>query len=270
MPRPFLTMFYQSWKSGHCPYTEPNARPKTKALQWKGPRRSSRAATAANTRQSRSLSSAAFTEASAPLDEPGPRSTATVGTKCGFLTFESRYNSPGKNVMKESSQISGFLDYDASENDEAALTLVRHYSRSGRLEGKQVQIRSPHIKRALGETVRAYPGVNINGDGVILADTDPWFLFHYHNELSVYCSKLKNKNAKEHVQLCLQFTMKVFKGKMSSYEATVHDQNVIPGLTFPNLWMVFKPGTLLIHGLGDEEMICLLIFYGERPRRRWN
>jgi len=101
------------------------------------------------------------------------------------------------------------------------------------------------MREALKQVIRSYPGVNINSSGPILIPNDPMCLFHYRDELHTYASKIRDKRTKEHITFLLQYITKVLDSEIISYEELMQNEDVPPGLEFQNLWMAFKPRTIL-------------------------
>jgi hypothetical protein len=168
------------------------------------------------------------------------------GEECEIHMYERRYNSRGEAILLQSGSRSKFSR--ATESSiEAALVLTRYYSIQKQLEGTQLEIKSPYIRVALKAVIQSYPGININSSGPILIPGDPMCLFHYRDELHTYASKIRDKKAKEHIVFLLQYMTKILDREIMSYEELMQNEDVPPGLEFRNLWMAFKPGTLLYH-----------------------
>ncbi|RDW80898.1 hypothetical protein BP5796_05596 [Coleophoma crateriformis] len=224
-------------------------------------RRSNRAATIAQTRKSEAVANA-YSNAFAILDED---THDDEGKKCEIHMYERRFNSRGEAILLQSGSRSEF-SWITESSVEAALVLTRYYSITKALESTQLEVRSPYIRAALKDVVRSYPGVNVNSSGPILIPGDPKCLFHYRDELNTYASNTKDKKAKEHVKFLLQYMAKVLNREIVSYKELMENESVAPGLEFHNLWMAFKPGTLLykshsgvdtLHRLRDMTKVTL-------------
>ena len=179
------------------------------------------------------------------------------GKKCEIHMYERRYNSRGEPILLQSGSRSD-LGWPMESSTEAALVLTRYYNIKKELETTQLEIKSPYIRAALKEIIRSYPGVNINSTGPILIAGDPMCLFHYREELQGYASNTRDKNAKEHVTFLLQYLSKVLSREISSYEELMQNEEAPPGLEFQNLWMAFKPGTLLYYEDEGIDALCRL------------
>ena len=179
------------------------------------------------------------------------------GRKCELHTYERRFNTRGEPVLLQSG-CKYNLGGEAESSVEAALVLTRFYNNSRELETTQLDIKSPHIKAALRDVVRSYPEVNIKSSGPISIFGEPQCLFHYRNELEAHASMLQDQEAKDHVTFCLQYMAKLLRREILSYQKTMQDNNVMPGLEFQNLWMAFKPGALLYQKVNNVDVICRL------------
>lgn len=191
----------------------------------------------------------------AGLDESNPYEDE--GRICEIQTYEQRFNSRGDPVLLHSGRRSE-LGWEAQKSCEAALVLTRFYSITRDLESTQLEIQSPFVKGALKEVVRSYPGVNLDSNGHIYIYDKPHCLFHYRHELERYASKLRDKKAKDHVNLCIQYMARVLRKEIASYENKMQDDDVLPGLEFETLWMAFRPGALLYQRVKDVDIICRL------------
>ena len=191
----------------------------------------------------------------AGLEEPD--TYKDEGQNCELHTYERRFNTRGEAILLQSGCKTEFGE-ETEMSVEAALVLTRLYDISRELQTTQLKIRSPHIKAALREVVRSYPEVNINSNGPISIFGEPWCLFHYRIELEAYASMLHDQTAKDHVSFCLRYMAKVFRRDIFSYQNTMQDKDVVPGLEFQNLWMAFKPGALLYQKVKNVDVICRL------------
>ena len=179
------------------------------------------------------------------------------GQKCELHTYERRFNTRGEPVLLQSG-CKTELEGETESSVEAALVLTRFYDISRNLELTRLNINSPHIKAALREVVRSYPGVNIESSGPISIFGEPQCLFHYRCELEAHASMLKDQIAKDHVTFCLQYMTRFLRKEILSYQNTMQDKDILPGLEFQALWMAFKPGALLYQKVKSVDVICRL------------
>ena len=187
----------------------------------------------------------------------GNQPSKREGAKCELRTYESRYNTRGELILLQSGCRTE-LGAETDSSCEAALVLTRFYDISKELLSTRLDIQSPHIKTAMREVVRSYPEVNINSSGHILIFDKPRCLFHYRSELEAYASMLQDQIAQDHVAFCLRYMKNSLRREMISYQNSMQEKKVIPGLEFQDLWMAFKPGALLYQKLKDVDVICRL------------
>ena len=174
------------------------------------------------------------------------------GTECELQTFESRYNSRGDRVLLRSGSRSAYEE--DLETVEAALVLTRYFSTERELEKTLLRVHSPYIKAALKTAVESYPGVNLDSNGPIDILDEPRCLFHYRKEIHSYKSKIRDKKAKQHVTLCLQYMNKVLREEITCYDNMFRNKDVSPGIEFKYLWMAFRPGSLLCEKVDNVDV----------------
>ena len=176
------------------------------------------------------------------------------GLACEIKTYESRYNADGYRITL---QVSAKKRWDNSHNRDlaSALQVTRYYSRSKDLEYTELQIRSPHIKKALRDVIKEYPGVNLQSGRIVLRDM-PRCIFHFREELQRYGRSLTDPEASRHVGFILQYMYRIMKREVTSYYNLMHSitDKTARGLEYDDLWMAFLPGTIVYtSGQSDGE-----------------
>lgn len=155
---------------------------------------------------------------------------------------------------------------ERDENARAAMVLTRHYDSNRRLTATTLLIQSPFIASALRDVVKRYPGVGMHGQHGITLRGQPRCLFHHHRELEEYARTSRVPEMVDHVNLCLGYMRRTFKEDIRAYENTMNSPACVPGLDFAQLWMAFKPGSLIFtrHGeLRIDTVGELLSFTGQ-------
>lgn len=190
--------------------------------------------------------------------------------KCEVKEYESRHNLRGEALLKEVGE-NKTTDADTSEERLYALRYYKYYSREGALEEVILKIFSPHIRQALQSVIKSYPGKNVMGDPVILEgpaiyDTLGCF-YHYRPELEEYVKRLDNVAAKLDVQLALNLADRELRQYIERYK--VHVENPQDAcILFSDIWMIFKPGELMVVGENETERI-LQILHADFVRACW-
>jgi len=165
-----------------------------------------------------------------------------VGRTCELKSNEARYNSKGERIVCRTGRKRD-LNISSDLHPESALVLTRYYDIKGALEYSEMDVWSPHIRKALGEVIGEYNGVDLKARRVTLRDFH-MLLFHYERELREYGRKLDDSQAALHIHFALQYLVKTLETEMRSFLIMVKI-NDAPSIDFDNLWMVFRPGALI-------------------------
>ncbi len=170
-------------------------------------------------------------------------STDIPGSRCEIKTYEARYNSKDIQVILQVGT-DRHLDSARDKNHDSALVLTKFYDKEQELDYTELEIRSPHLRTALREVIPEYPGINLDAPIVVLQDL-PMCFFHYREELQAYGLTLEDPTAVQHLVFALQYMFQILKSQMTSYYYYMETPNVAPGLEFLNLWMAYRPGSLV-------------------------
>jgi hypothetical protein len=184
-----------------------------------------------------------------------------VGLECNVKAFEARYNSAGE---LELLQVGTRRNLSREENSSrrAAVVLKRFYDTSDELTCTELHIQSPHIKKALREVVKEYPGLNLNSPTIVLRDI-PKCLFHFRKEIADYARSIHDPAVVDHINLIQTYAYQQMVDPMWSYMLHMEIGGPEPGLDFPNLWMAFRPGDLIFTKTGGVPRILRFRFMGK-------
>ncbi|KAF1913314.1 P-loop containing nucleoside triphosphate hydrolase protein [Ampelomyces quisqualis] len=179
--------------------------------------------------------------------------TGRQGELCELHSYDSRINPKGEEIVLRTGSK---YEYDevAVRSPQAALVLVR-YIKHGKVIFTSLEIRSPYIKKALREIVGSYPGVNIDSQQSVILKDIPHCLFHYRHQLREYAETSGDPLVKQHVQFCLKYMERSLSKELSAYDSMMGDTNATPRMDFYQLWMAFKPGSLVYRKEQDSEYI---------------
>ena len=181
-----------------------------------------------------------------------------VGQNCEVKEYEARYNLKMERTTKAVERKQD-ANEDEKEDRKFAIKSFKWYAANGELEREQVDIYSPHIIKALQTTIENYPGVTLSAEILIISGS-PKCIFHYRKELAQYRDQLKNSVAKLHILLALDLMEREFRGSIKRYEILVDsalsNPRYDPSIEFKDIWMIFKPGDLII--VGNHETLQLL------------
>ncbi|KAI0902166.1 P-loop containing nucleoside triphosphate hydrolase protein [Annulohypoxylon nitens] len=173
------------------------------------------------------------------------------GEECELHVYERRYNTRGQLVALRVDTRSE-IEPEKDESHRAGFILTRIYGANKSLQSTGLEIRSPYVRKALRDIIKYYPGVNIGSTGMITLYNQPRCLFHYREQLQAYATSCGDPQMKRHLDFCLQYLEQTLKREMSTYNQLVTNFDTLPGLEHKDLWMVYKPGSLLY--CGDQDI----------------
>ena len=190
---------------------------------------------------------------------PLPKDTADQGTpnegglKCELKTFESRYNWKGEKVILS---VGSRKNLDAPNHvaPDSALVLTRFYNKEKEVDYTELEIRSPHLKKAFKEVVPEYKNFNVQTKSIILRDGVRYF-FYYRTELQEYGRNLEDHTAIEHLMFALNYMYRTLESELDTYENFVEVPFSLPSIDFVNLWMVFRPGDYYYTKVNEIERV---------------
>ncbi|USP79640.1 hypothetical protein yc1106_06914 [Curvularia clavata] len=194
-----------------------------------------------------------------PFEYVGVPSDETIddqrGQLCELHNYDSRLNSKGERIeLRTGSKYS--IEEDDEKSPEAALVFTRFFSKDGRMTYADLRINSPHIRKALKDVIGTYPDVDLNfTGGSIYMFSKPWCLFHYRHELEQYAEGSSEPVMKKHVDFILKYMRKALQKEILTYENMMKNETSSPGITYKELWMVFRPGSLVYRKNEDQEHI---------------
>ena len=190
-----------------------------------------------------------------------------VGQDCEVKEYEARYNLKMERITKAVERKKE-ADEDEKESRKYAMRSYKYYAPNGELQSEEVEIHSPHIIKALQDTIKDYPGLTLSAE-VLMISGNPRCIFHYRKEIAKYRDELNDGIAKLHVTLALDFMQREFRGSIKKYEILVEralsHPSIKPSIEFKDVWMVFKPGDLILAGTHEKLQLLKLdevAYYG--------
>jgi hypothetical protein len=201
-----------------------------------------------------------------PIELNEHRDVDRPGLKCEIKTYEARFNAKGERVTLHVGSRRD-LNIPRGRDHDSALVLTRYYDKERELERTELEVQSPYIKAALRDVIKKYPSVNMDSKELIITDL-PKCLFHYRLELQSYRDTLHDQTAADHVDFALRYMEQVLQIQIWNWFNFVdadafglgeRDQpNLEAGLEFPDLWMAFRPGSLVYAKRDGAEKILRL------------
>lgn len=177
------------------------------------------------------------------LDAPETGSDAEA-EECELHIYDSRYDTRGELILLRAGTHFR-IDIPLPDSRHAGFVVIRHYSPSKILTKTNFEIRSPYATKAIRHVIKSYPGLAIGSKGKIVLDDQPRCLFHYRAELLEFAHSQSDKRFLQHVDYCLKYMNKVLSPQLNAFSTNVEQNTDQPGLQYEDLWMVFKPGTLV-------------------------
>jgi hypothetical protein len=166
-------------------------------------------------------------------------STNSVGTKCELKQLDGRYDTMGNYAVTDSA-VSILAEAEPDPNAEYALISTRVYGMDGIYQCTQLEVKSRKLKKALRKVIKYYPGQALDTSEVIFNDP-PKPLFHYRKELEDFRHSKADEDTKKHLDLLLKFVDSLLGPQIARFK----DYTKKGLITFPIVWMLFKPGELV-------------------------
>ncbi|MBA7489712.1 hypothetical protein ES702_00246 [subsurface metagenome] len=190
-----------------------------------------------------------------PDTEQEEEKKAPEPQKCAVKAYEARYDSKGeRELVALNAEKAEKEDVDTDdEKKQYALCSYKWYTKDGEIETASVEIMSPQIITALQKVINEYPNEHFWSESVTI-DSPYRPVFHYRDQLAAYVANTEDEVVKSHVQLLLTFCEKENRREINEYEANVLNAIETPSIRWKNLWMVYKPGSLLFNSKGPSLM----------------
>lgn len=183
--------------------------------------------------------------------------TTPAGARCETKLLIERYNKSGELVVLEKDDKPAELEPHA----QYALVAKQRFNVKHEYKGTNLTIYSPQLLAALKEVVKYYPGECLDFDKKFTCDDPFMMLVHYRKELMEYREKVENDTVKMHIMLLMNFLDKEMGEKITEIAKLLNAGQI----TFPLLWLIFKPGELVYTQLYKHERVLRLskTGYGE-------
>lgn len=171
-----------------------------------------------------------------------------VGTSCEIRHYERIANSKGEKVLLRSGSSRASLGhgYRDAWSSQSALVLIREMDDSD-CPKSELEIQSPHIKKALKTCVPGYKDIDIEGKSICLHD-QPRCIFHYRQQLMDYhnsCLEAGEIDAASHVKFMLDYMFNTLSSEIRHFTHFVESPLMQPALDYLTLWMAFVPGDII-------------------------
>jgi hypothetical protein len=122
-----------------------------------------------------------------------------------------------------------------------ALVSKQAFDESHHLTGTTLEINSPHILKAFKDVITYYPGEALDFSSKFTIDDPYMMLLHHYDDLQNYREKVEDTTTKMHISLLLDH----LDNEAGPKGMEIKEQIKAGLITFPLLWMIFKPGDLV-------------------------
>ncbi|KAI1811024.1 P-loop containing nucleoside triphosphate hydrolase protein [Poronia punctata] len=170
--------------------------------------------------------------------------------------YEARFNHEGTRSVKEIVYKQDDQE-DGDDTDEVAMKYYKYYTKEGKIEKVNLEIRSPHICDALRNVIETYPGQSFTGNVTLTGKKKHATLaclFHHRKELKRYRDQLSDQTAERHVSLVIHLFERELRKKINRFETNIRNETM-PCVAFKDLWMLFKPGDYVFGGEKHSKFI---------------
>lgn len=171
---------------------------------------------------------------------------AELGVRCEVKGLMLRTKKGEIEIVEKNSK-------STDEDPYAAYALVskQAFDENHRLTGTTLEINSPHILSALKEVITYYPGDPLDFSSKFTIDDPYMMIVHHREELRQYREEVEDTTTKMHIALLLDY----LDDEAGPKGVEINEQIKGGLVTFPRLWMIFKPGDLVYqHNNGHTRL----------------
>jgi len=122
-----------------------------------------------------------------------------------------------------------------------ALVSKQSFDETHKLTGTTLEINSPHILKALSDVITYYPGEALDFSSKFVIEDPYMMLVHHREEIQKYRENIEDMTTKMHIALLLDY----LDDEAGPKGVEINEQIKAGVITFPVLWMIYKPGDLI-------------------------
>ncbi|KAF2403101.1 P-loop containing nucleoside triphosphate hydrolase protein [Trichodelitschia bisporula] len=183
-------------------------------------------------------------------EEPGY--DALTGSVCEIKALVERTKSGDVEVIEKDKYMSSL---EKKPFEQFAIVLKQVLNEKGKQEKKIVQINSPQLLATLKAVVEYYPSESLDFSSQATYESPFELLYHHRSQLSDFKAKAEaDDTTREHIDLLLHF-LTCEAGDDGRDAEKLIDSGLC---AFKNLWMVFRPGDLLLHSKYGQDRLYRL------------
>lgn len=172
--------------------------------------------------------------------------------KCEIKIWHTREDGKGN---KHRVAVEGVANGLPSDNDPGvqALVVERGFDKKGHLIWTTLTVNTPHVLKALRDTVHRYPTVSADFTEPFTMSSPFQMLYHHWEDLDAYRTDLgdEDDDARMHLNLLFGF----MESEMGNDKKSIEKQFAIGRCEFENLWLLFKPGVMVIKSFNSHDWL---------------
>jgi hypothetical protein len=168
------------------------------------------------------------------------------GLRCEVKSLLLRQKKGEIEIVEKNSKIT-----DEDPYRKYALVSKQSFDENHRLTGTTLEINSPQLLNVLKEVITYYPGETLDFNTKFTIDDPFMMLIHHRDELREYREQTDDMTIKMHIALLLDY----LAAEAGAKGAEINEMIETGTITFPLLWMIFKPGDLVCqHSNGHTRL----------------
>lgn len=172
--------------------------------------------------------------------------------KCEIKIWHTREDGRGNKLRVAVEGVAGGLP-SVNDSAEQALVVERGFDKKGRLIWTTLTVNTPHVLKALRDTVGRYPTVAADFTESFTMSSPFQMLYHHWEDLDTYKTELADEDddARMHLNLLFGF----MESEMGDDKRSIEKQFAVGRCEFENLWLLFKPGTAVITSFNSHTWL---------------
>ncbi|KAG4410773.1 hypothetical protein IFR04_016095 [Cadophora malorum] len=189
------------------------------------------------------------TEATQEIEASIEEETETEGTRCEIKSLLLRSKKGEIEIVEKNTKVTNEDPYS-----KYALVSKQSFDEQHKHTGTTLEINSPQLLAMLKDVVRYYPGDSLDFNTKFTIDDPYMMLVHHRKEIQEYREHCEDATTKMHIALLLEY----LDAEAGSKGLEINEMIKAGSITFPLLWMIFKPGDLVYqHSNGHTRLFQL-------------
>ncbi|KAL2060901.1 hypothetical protein VTL71DRAFT_8953 [Oculimacula yallundae] len=168
------------------------------------------------------------------------------GARCEIKNLQLRYKKGEIQTIEKNSKFSNedpYMKY--------ALVSKQSFDEQHKHTGTSLEINSPQLLSMLKDVVQYYPGEALDFSTKFTVEDPYMILVHHRKEIQEYREESDDATTKMHIALLLEY----LDAEAGSRGVAISDMIKAGSITFPLLWMIFKPGDLVYQYLNGHARL---------------